>query len=455
EWSPRFDYARVAPQIEFVEGVWVAHLGTRVLCLTGAENGTLVKEATGLAVRSSFRMQSGDERAIVTSWGEPKSRGSLALSLRELGSTVYAWQSWAYHREVVLSPDWAGPWYHLVVRSALTLKLLTHADTGAIAAAPTTSLPESIGGMRNWDYRYSWIRDGSLIAQALISIGHTEEAIEFLVWMENVAQATVHGKRDPQIMYGIHGESSLQEIVLDHLEGYRGSAPVRVGNAAASQRQLEVYGELINTAYELLRRDVPISRRVLDFVRDIADRVFILWREPDHGIWEIRGEPRHFTYSKVMCWVAMDRAILLADRCGLGWDAGGWQQARDEIHAEVLEKGYDPEVGAFVISFGSKDLDAANLRIPLLGFLPFDDFRVQGTIDRTQKQLMKNGMVFRYNTDDNLPGNEGAFNICTFWLIDVLALSGRTNEARTVFEAMVGRANHVGLFSEQIDPATS
>ncbi|MDK2890326.1 MAG: hypothetical protein PWR21_958 [Methanoculleus sp.] len=277
---------------------------------------------------------------------------------------------------------------------------------------------------------------------------------EVVKWMERVSEMYVGEGRRLRIMYGTHGWSELGEEELSHLEGYRGSRPVRIGNGAADQLQLEIYGEFLNTAYELCRRGYGLSKVETAFLSQVADEACSLWREPDSGIWEIRSEPRHYVYSKVMLWVALDRAVHLADRYGLRGDRERWARNAAAIKRQVLEQGYDAEVGAFVQSYGSKDLDAANLRIPLLELLPFDDDRVAGTIDATIDGLVENGLVYRYLADDGLPGEEGAFGLCTFWLIDVLALSGRIKEARSRFKRMVNRANHVGLYSEQLDPAT-
>jgi GH15 family glucan-1,4-alpha-glucosidase len=252
----------------------------------------------------------------------------------------------------------------------------------------------------------------------------------------------------------LHGEADLEEIELGHLEGYMESAPVRVGNGAAKQLQLDVYGELLDSAYELLRRGVELEPHLMEFLSGLADRAAEGWERPDFGIWEVRSEPQHFTYSKLMCWVALDRAILLHDRFGLQGDVATWKREREKLRDSILENGYDAEVGSFVQSYGSKQLDASSLHIPLYELLPFDDPRVQSTIDRTMEELMESGMIYRYRGDDGLPGKEGTFALCTFWLVDCLALSNRLEEAWSVFEGMAARANHVGLLSEQIDAAS-
>jgi len=256
------------------------------------------------------------------------------------------------------------------------------------------------------------------------------------------------------LMYGLKGETDLDEFELPHLEGYRGSAPVRIGNEAAKQFQLETFGEIISTGYELLRRGVNLSAEIMKMIRHVADHVTRVWERPDYGIWEVRGEPRHFTYSKVMAWVALDRAVRLADSQGLSGDAVKWRKVADVIHKQVLKHGYSEKAGAFTFSYDSLELDAANLRIPLLEFLPADDPRIQNTINQTMKQLQKNGLVYRYLADDGLPGKEGAFGLCSFWLVDALALSGRVEEANEIFASICGCGNHLGLFAEQFDPET-
>lgn len=264
------------------------------------------------------------------------------------------------------------------------------------------------------------------------------------------------GERDwgLQIMYGLHGQTELPEAELPHLEGYRGSRPVRIGNGAAKQKQLDIYGELLGSAYEFVRLGGKLDPPLMAFLSRVADRAAAVWREPDYGIWEVRGDPRHFVYSKVMCWVALDRAVRMAERFGLRGQVRVWKREREAVRSAILAEGYDRRVGAFVQSFGSTALDASNLLIPIMELLPFDDPRVQGTLDRTLEQLTENGLVYRYRADDGLPGGEGAFLLCTFWLVDALALSGRLEQAREVFAATAQRANHVRLFAEEIDPRT-
>jgi GH15 family glucan-1,4-alpha-glucosidase len=453
EWSPRPDYARAHVSLYPVVGGCVAEAGeeTGRLFLAGLRDGELeLGEAPGGSVaRARFRMEPGEVRVLVSRWGSAAAGVSVDESERLRAATCETWRQWLHNAGRTHSREWAGSWEPYLIRSELALKLVTHADTGAIAAAPTTSLPETIGGVRNWDYRYTWIRDASLTAQAFTSLEHHEEGVEFLLWAERAAAQG--GEDHVQIMYGLHGESDLEEVELTHLEGYRGSAPVRVGNGAAKQLQLDVYGELLDSAYELLRRGQRLDAHLLHFLSRLADRAADGWERPDFGIWEVRSEPRHFTYSKLMSWVALDRAVHLAERFGLEGDVVRWRRERAKIRSSILENGYDEAVGSFVQSYGSGELDASSLHVPLFELLPFDDPRVQSTIDRTMEQLMEGGMLYRYRGDDGLPGKEGTFGLCTFWLVDCLALSRRLDEAWSVFEGMVQHTNHVGLLPEQID----
>jgi GH15 family glucan-1,4-alpha-glucosidase len=350
--------------------------------------------------------------------------------------------------------SWAGRQSERVIRSELALKLLTHAETGAFAAAATTSLPEVIGGVRNWDYRLTWIRDAALTAQALFALGHEADAIAFIEWAERAAEQKGQMDGGLQVLYTIHGEPGLTEMELPNLEGYRGSAPVRVGNGAADQLQLDIYGELISAAYELVRMGGELSPDVREFLPQVADQACSAWRRADHSIWEPRNGPFNFVYSKVMVWMALDRAIKLVGNGTMVGDMERWKQTCDSIRDEVLDRGYDIEQGAFVQSYERNVLDAASLLFPLMEFLPFSDPRVQSTIDRTLESLTENGLVYRYRADDGVAGEEGAFVLCTFWLVDALALSDRLDEAYEIYEGVLARGNHVGLYSEQIDPGS-
>jgi GH15 family glucan-1,4-alpha-glucosidase len=458
EWTPRLDYARATTEIRRTEGGWLAEAdgedGRVRLVLGGLEKGKVVDDGMGPSLRARLRMQAGERRPLVMRWDTAFAAVGLEASMEWLRDTVETWRGWVHTAGDPAVQEWAGTSLPLVTRSELVLKLLTYSKTGAIAAAATTSLPETIGGIRNWDYRYCWIRDASLTVQALIALGHQREAIEFILWSERSSQSRCKEAWHPQLMYGLRGEPDLDEFELNHFEGYRGSSPVRIGNAAAEQLQLDIYGELLNSAYELVRRGVEMDASLRDFLTAVADHACTEWDQPDHGIWEVRGDEKHYTYSKVMVWLALERAADLATRAGIEGNAAQWRRTAAQVREETLRNGYDPEVGAFVQHFGSKDLDAANLLLPFYEMLPYEDPRVQSTIDRTLEKLTTNGLVYRYHADDGLPGEEGAFGLCTFWLVDALALSGRMDEAWEIYEGLAGRANHVGLFSEQVDPSS-
>ncbi|MEX2535698.1 MAG: glycoside hydrolase family 15 protein [Trueperaceae bacterium] len=455
-WAPRFDYARADTRIELRGDLVVARSHKERAALAGFPASTelsLDEEAGVFCARLLLR--AGDQVPLLMRYGAERARVDLDSMIALLDRTVNVWREWVNSREGSGRLEgFETEWRPMVARSELALKLLTHPDTGAIAAAPTTSLPEQIGGVRNWDYRYCWIRDSAFTAQALFSLGHRAEALDFLEWTERMAMTQGEDPLDLQIMYGLHGEADLKEFHLDHLEGYRRSKPVRIGNAAADQQQHDIYGELLASAYEFVRFGGTLDDSLRAFLARVADRAAEVWREPDSGIWEVRGGPQHFVYSKVMCWVALDRALSLAKRHGLQGDVGRWQREREEIRQVVLEKGYNEDRQSFVQSFGSNSLDASNLLIPVMGFLPFDDPRVRNTLERTLEELTSEGVVYRYHAKDGLPGGEGAFGLTTFWLIDVLALSGRLEEALELFERMLRRANRVGLYAEEFDTKT-
>ena len=365
-----------------------------------------------------------------------------------LEETLAFWRRW--HEGC----RYRGPHREAVLRSAATLKLLTHAPTGAMVAAPTTSLPEEIGGVRNWDYRYTWIRDAAFGFHTMFHAGHPEDARRFMRWTCDTALRCEPGTL--QIMYGLRGERELPERTLDHLEGYRGSRPVRVGNQASTQFQLDVYGELLD-AFEMFRAcsDLPAAhiRELWPAFAGQVDAVSRRWREPDSGIWEFRSPPQHFVYSKVMAWVALDRGIRAAEASGLPADLPGWRRERAAVREEVLAKGYDAQLGAFVQSYGAKRSDAANLLLPIVGFIDAGDPRMLSTIDFVSRRLMEDGMVYRYrDTDDGLPSGEAAFAACTFWLVENLAQAGRRDEAAALFERMLARATPLGLYAEEIEP---
>jgi GH15 family glucan-1,4-alpha-glucosidase len=348
-----------------------------------------------------------------------------------------------------------GPWRDLVHQSGRVLQALSFQPTGAICAAATTSLPETVGGDRNWDYRFSWVRDASFTLEALWVAACPHEVNEFFEYVTMSAAASVDRGDDMQIMFGIGGEHDLTERELPHLPGWRDSAPVRVGNSAWSQRQLDVYGELLNCVYRLSDQFIDLAPRTKSFFVNLADAAARRWTERDQGIWEVRSEPRHFVYSKVMCWVALERAIALADRLDAGHRVPEWRQVQTEIHDAVLANGWSKNAKAFTQSFGSDDLDAANLMMPLMGFLPADDHRVLATIEATEEQLTdERGLVYRYRSHDGLQGDEGTFLLCTFWLAHAMALADQPGRARLVFERAAAFTNDVGLMAEEVDAET-
>jgi GH15 family glucan-1,4-alpha-glucosidase len=367
-----------------------------------------------------------------------------------LDDTVGAWQSWSD-----LHQAYEGPWRELVHQSGRVLQALTYQPTGAIVAAPTTSLPEVEGGDRNWDYRYAWVRDASLTIEALWVAACPDEAADFFRFMTSAASASVTRGLDLQIMFGIGGEVDLSERELEHLDGWRGSRPVRVGNEAWRQRQLDVYGELLGAAARLSEQLGELDDVSARCLAALADAAAERWEAPDSGLWELRGEPRQYLSSKLMCWNALDRAIALAAQLRADDRVESWQRSRDEIAGAITTSGWSEAAGAFTQSFGSDDLDASTLLIPIVGMLPADDRRVLATIDAIEAQLTdQRGLVFRYLSDDGLDGEEGTFLLCTFWLAQALALAGQPARAREVFERAVSYANDVGLLAEEVDPAS-
>jgi GH15 family glucan-1,4-alpha-glucosidase len=357
-----------------------------------------------------------------------------------------AWNDWSSRCTL------QGPWREAIIRSLITLKMLTYRPTGGIVAAPTTSLPEAIGGVRNWDYRFCWIRDATLSLYALLSSGYRSEA---RAWREWLLRAAAGHPSEMQIMYGLAGERRLTEFELPWLPGYAGSRPVRIGNAAHEQLQLDVYGELMDALYACQRFGVESSTFAWGLQRKLLEYLTNIWRQPDHGIWEVRGPSRHFTFSKVMAWVAFDRAIKSAEQFGLAGACEAWRQTRDAIAAQVLDRGFDRARNTFVQHYESDDLDAALLLIPQLGFLPPDDPRVRGTVEAIERELLHDGFVCRYRSrpgSDGLPPGEGVFLPCSFWLANSLNLIGRRDDATALFERLLAIRNDLGLLSEEYDP---
>jgi GH15 family glucan-1,4-alpha-glucosidase len=458
EWAPRFDYARGRTRLSREGGDFVASWeenGAR-LRLRGLPDGAaeVGEDAHGPVLRARFPLRGGERLALVSQYEEDGEERRDGDSFRWLERTVEAWREWARARDPGEGGRFEPETMDRAVRSGLVLKLLTHPHTGAIAAAPTTSLPEKVGGVRNWDYRYSWVRDSAIVGQALFSLGYAAEARNFLEWVERTSCERGEQGYDLKILYGLHGETDPEEIELEHLEGYRGSRPVRVGNAAAKQFQLDIYGELLRAAYELERIEGGVVPEFWPFLRSVVEETCRRWREPDTGIWEVRSDPRHFVHSKVMAWTTLNRALELAGRCGLPAPVETWEREREKIRREILSEGFDREKNSFRRAYDGDDMDAATLLIPAVGLLEGDDPRVQGTIDRVLEELTEKGMVYRYNGEDGLPGGEGIFVLCTFWLVDALALAGRLDEAREIFDGIAERASPLGLFAEEIDPET-
>ncbi len=448
EFRPRFDYARAQTIIKpFERGVVATWNSEQLFLHSSFELKIKDGEAFG-----SYTVKEGDTIWMVLQYGHNVPVHPEACE-DPLKNTVQYWLDWGHSCDPQKCV-FEGTWHDLIVRSGLVLKLLTHHESGAICAAPTTSLPEEIGGIRNWDYRFNWIRDAAFTVQALYSLGHVKEAKNHLKWFMNLCRET-RKPSEIQIMYGMHGETDLEEQELKHLSGYRNSRPVRIGNGAAKQRQLDVYGELLNALYETTRYGDDISRDDWLYIREIVDYVCQIWNTKDAGIWEVRGNPRHFVYSKLMCWVALDRGIKIAKQREVEAPLDKWEEIRNEIKNVILLKGFSRKLNTFVQSFGSETLDATSLLFPMMGFLPFDDPRVQGTIDATLRQLMtKDGLVYRYQGEDGLPGKEGSFPLCSFWLVDVLALSGRVEEAEKVFTNLLKYVSPLGLLAEEVDPDT-
>jgi GH15 family glucan-1,4-alpha-glucosidase len=371
---------------------------------------------------------------------------SRALYLLE--DTAEGWRSWS-----ALHQRYEGPWEDLVRVSGRVLQGLTYRPSGAIIAAPTTSLPEEEGGTRNWDYRFAWLRDSSMIMQALWVAACPDEAAMFFSWMAQATEADVEQERPLQIVYGVEGERDLVERELPHLSGWRGSRPVRTGNGAYSQQQVDIYGEILDAAHQLAGSvdifDAP-NRQLL---AKVAEYAALVWREPDQGIWEMRGEPRHHVYSKLMCWVALDRAATMAAHLGVPERKPEWEQVREQIREAIETRGWNARRGAFVQAFDTEALDASVLMLPIVGFLPATDPRVLSTIEAVEKDLTDaRGLVYRYRSDDGLTGQEGPFLLCTYWLVQCLALSGQVDRARRLFEQVTGYANDLGLLAEEVYP---
>lgn len=445
-FRPRFDYARADTTLETTSGGIHATSGDERAFLSTPTSMTIDDDGA----RTSYSLDENETQwyAFQYESHEPMSHNACRDLLDE---TVEYWRNWSHTCEGSECPFDEVDHDH-IVRSGLVLKLLTRLDTGSICAAPTTSLPEEIGGIRNWDYRFSWIRDSAFTVRALTHLGYTKAAKEYLNRYLELSRST--NPADIQPLYGMEPRSDLSEETLDHLSGYRDSAPVRVGNDASDQFQLDIYGELVQTIYQLTWSDEKIAEADWNAVHDIAEYVCDAWNRPDSGIWEPRRERSHYVYSKVMCWLALDRAIHMVEREGFDAPLDRWQERRREIREAVVERGFDDERGCFTQTFDGNRIDATGLLIPLTGFLPIDDDRVQGTIEAVREDLTTpEGFVYRYEEGgDELPGREGAFVLCSFWLVSVLAKSGRVNRAEEIFQNVLEQTSSVGLLSEEIDP---
>ena len=440
----RFDYGASVPWVRRMDGGILAVAGPNALML----RSDVRTHGENLSTVAEFDLREGERKCFVLTWHESHLPPPPPIAAAEsVTDTERYWNEWASRC------TYKGKWRSDVLRSAMTLKGLTFAPTGGILAALTTSLPEQLGGVRNWDYRYCWIRDATFTLYALMSTGYTEEAI---AWRDWLLRAVAGSPEQLQILYGAAGERRLTELELPWLPGYENSRPVRIGNAAAEQFQLDIYGEIMDAMHQARRVGIEPDPAAWALERHLVDYVARRWREPDEGIWEVRGQRRDFTHSKVMAWVAVDRAIKAAEHYGTIDDARRWMQLRNEIHAEICARGFDWKQNAFTQSFGSHELDASLLMMPLVGFLPATDRRIRGTIEAVERELMVDGFVLRYHPDestdiDALPPGEGTFLPCSFWLADCLQLLGRHEEALEMFERLLGVRNDLGLLAEEYD----
>ncbi|MBP2703606.1 glycoside hydrolase family 15 protein [Microbispora sp. RL4-1S] len=441
----RFDYGRIVPWVRRTDGHMHAVGGPDSVWI---HSGVPLKGGD-FRHKGRFTVAAGERVPFVFTWHPSHQPQPDPIDpLEQLDQTSAMWREW------VARCGYAGPWRDAVVRSLITLKALTYGPTGGIVAAPTTSLPEDLGGVRNWDYRFCWLRDAAMTLDALTSSGYVEEADAWRTWLLRV----IAGRpEDLQVLYGVAGERRLPELTLDWLSGYEESRPVRIGNSAAGQLQLDIYGEVVNALYQARKHGMPPNDHAWAMIRKVMEFLEHNWDQPDEGLWEVRGPRRHFVHSKVMAWVAADRMVRVVEELGRTGPVERWRTLRERIHAEVCEKGFDPERGTFTQSYGSRELDASLLLIPIVGFLPADDPRVIGTVNAIERELMTDGLVLRYplaedNTVDGLPGGEGAFLACSFWLAQARAMMGRREEAVELFEHLLSLTNDVGLLAEEYDP---
>ena len=443
----RFDYGSVVPWVRRLDDdTRIAVAGPDAL----AFRSSVPVRGENMSTVAEFTAAPGERETFVLTWFASHLEPPRAITPQHaLDDTNEFWNDW------LRTCGYGGRYAEAVFRSLMTLKAMTYAPTGGLVAAPTTSLPEQLGGVRNWDYRYCWLRDASFALAALVENGFVEEAGAWRSWL---LRAVAGDPDDLQIMYGPAGERRLTEMELDWLDGFEASRPVRIGNGASEQFQLDVYGEVLDVLYQARRRGLPPDDSAWALCIHLLRNLERRWHEPDEGIWEVRGPRRHFTHSKVMAWVAFDRGLRLIDELGRDGPVDRWRAVRDEIQAEVLERGYDEELGSFVQSYDSKRLDASLLTIPLYGFLPADDPRVRGTLEAVRRELLVDGFVQRYRHDeevaaiDGLPPGEGAFFLCSFWFVDNLILLGDLDEAREMFERLLSLRNDLGLLSEEYEP---
>jgi GH15 family glucan-1,4-alpha-glucosidase len=447
ELVTRFDYGHVVPWARRLDGGLLLVGGPDALVLrTPVET-----HGENLTTRAEFSVGEGDRVPFALTWHPSNQPSPEPIDpFRALEDTCRWWADWAARC------SYGGAWRGEVLRSLTVLKALTFAPTGGLVAAPTTSLPERLGGVRNWDYRYCWIRDATFTLYALMLSGFRDEAA---AWRDWLLRTVAGDPADFQIMYGVHGERRLPELELDWLPGYEGARPVRTGNGAYAQLQLDVYGEVMDALHFARRGGLPADEHSWSLQRLLLDHLEGKWQLEDEGIWEVRGPQRDFTHSKVMAWVAFDRAVKAVEQYGREGDVDRWKRIRAEIHAEVCREAFDPGRNAFMQYYGAQTLDASTLLIPLVGFLPADDPRVVGTVDAIQRELVEDGLVRRYRADetmreiDGLPPGEGAFLPCSFWLVDNLALLGRRDEAQALFERLLSLRNDLGLLAEEYDTA--
>ena len=450
ECQPAFDYARLPHTVELTPDPKVAIFTTPQQRLV--LKGTQPLASNGDAVTADFTLGENDEAWFVLRQpGTADTRPLIAEPIDTdnlLNETVRFWRAWSRHNQ------YHGRWREMVHRSALVLKLMTFLPSGAIVAAPTTSLPEEIGGVRNWDYRYSWVRDSAFTVYALLRLGYTEEAAAFAHFMQERAKEEAAGEGPLNVMYGIDGRHDLPEVTLDHLEGYRGSRPVRVGNAAAGHLQLDIYGELMDALYLYDKYGTMLSYDLWREIERMLDWLMKNWEQPDQSIWEVRGGRRQFTYSKLQCWVALDRGVRLARKHSFPTEGDAWRMERNRIYNAIMEQGWNERDASFTQYFGADAVDAATLMMPLMLFLSPTDPRMISTLERIRRELLSDTLVRRYDVEkaarDGLPGGEGSFTVCSFWMVEAMSRAGYVEEAQLLFEKTLSYANHLGLFSEEI-----